>query len=210
MEVDTFWDGCSLVERVEGKVSGAPVLRDTRLPADALVGNVESFMELEGMTEQQAIDATLDCFPDTPGGRGYYSQAPRIPGGSLASLATLKMVLDEDVPKGLSEHLPGHDVHSVGSLGWKGTKNGSLLKLVESVSAEAFITADKSLEKQQVLAARPFRILMLSTNSWPLIQGHTVVIAKALEEAQLGTITKIDCGTFVPRRFRKAESNISE
>ena len=55
---DNLWDGCSLVERLEGKLSDAPVLKNTRLPADALVGNVESFMELEGMTEQQAIDAS--------------------------------------------------------------------------------------------------------------------------------------------------------
>jgi uncharacterized protein (DUF433 family) len=69
MQEDTFWDDCPLVERVPGKVSGAPVLKDTRLPADTLVGNVESFMELEGMTEEQAIDATLECFPDMPGGK---------------------------------------------------------------------------------------------------------------------------------------------
>jgi uncharacterized protein (DUF433 family) len=67
-EVDTFWDDCPLIERVPGKVSGAPVLKGTRLPADALVGNVESFIELEGMTEDQAIEATLECFPGTPGG----------------------------------------------------------------------------------------------------------------------------------------------
>ncbi len=66
--INTFWDDCSLVERVEGKVSGAPVLKGTRLPADTLVENVEAFMELESMNEEQAIEATLECFPSTPGG----------------------------------------------------------------------------------------------------------------------------------------------
>ena len=66
---DTFWDDCPLVERIPGKVSGGPVLKGTRLPADTLVENVEPFMELDGMTEDEAIDATLDCFPATPGGK---------------------------------------------------------------------------------------------------------------------------------------------
>lgn len=68
-EVDTFWDDCDLVHRDSEIVHGAPVLKGTRLPADTLTGNVESFMELAGMTEDQAIDATLECFPGTPGGK---------------------------------------------------------------------------------------------------------------------------------------------
>ena len=31
------WSGCSLIEVVKGKQSGAPVLRSTRIPADILV-----------------------------------------------------------------------------------------------------------------------------------------------------------------------------
>jgi hypothetical protein len=68
MEGD-FWSDCELTERIEGKVSGAPVLKGTRLPVDGLVENVESFMELEGMSEPDAIEATLEQFPDTPGGK---------------------------------------------------------------------------------------------------------------------------------------------
>ena len=115
----------------------------------------------------------------------------------------MKIVLDEGIPEGLAEYLSGHDVHSVGSLGWKGTKNGNLLKLIESVFAEAFVTADKSLEKQQILAGRPFATFVLSTNSWPVIQEHTLVIADALSGAKPGVVSKIHCGTFVPRRFRE-------
>ena len=54
-------------------VHGAPVMRSesgelTRLPVDALVGNVESFMELDGLSEDAAIEATLEQYPNTPGG----------------------------------------------------------------------------------------------------------------------------------------------
>ncbi len=73
-EVDRFWDDCPIVGRDPQMVHGAPVVKNergelTRLPADTLTGNVESFMEIDGMTEDQAIDATLECFPATPGGK---------------------------------------------------------------------------------------------------------------------------------------------
>jgi hypothetical protein len=48
---------------------GAPVLKGTRLPADTLVENVETFQGLDGMTMDQPVDATLNCFPNTPGGK---------------------------------------------------------------------------------------------------------------------------------------------
>jgi hypothetical protein len=73
-EIDAFWDGCPLTGRGPEMVHGAPVMKDekgelTRLPVDTLVENVEAFMELEGMTEDQAIEATLDCFPGVHGGK---------------------------------------------------------------------------------------------------------------------------------------------
>jgi uncharacterized protein (DUF433 family) len=62
------WLGCDLLESVPGKVSGAVVFKDTRLPVENVVENVDAFMEIEGMSEPEAIDATLECFPSVPGG----------------------------------------------------------------------------------------------------------------------------------------------
>ena len=73
-EVDKFWDDLpKLVERDPGMVHGAPVVKDenghlTRLPVAALVENVEAFMEIEYMSELEAIEATLEQFPGTQGG----------------------------------------------------------------------------------------------------------------------------------------------
>jgi uncharacterized protein (DUF433 family) len=64
-----FWDDFPLVSRDPEMVHGTPVLKGTRLPADTLVGSVESYEELSGMTGDQAIDATLEDFPSTPGGK---------------------------------------------------------------------------------------------------------------------------------------------
>jgi hypothetical protein len=62
------WLGCDLLEAVEGKVSGAVVFKDTRLPVEAIVENVDAFMELDGLSEDGAVAATLECFPSVPGG----------------------------------------------------------------------------------------------------------------------------------------------
>jgi uncharacterized protein (DUF433 family) len=56
------WSGCSLVESVPGKVSGAPVLVGTRIPADAIASNYDAFLE-EGLSPEEALDETLDCYP---------------------------------------------------------------------------------------------------------------------------------------------------
>ena len=33
------WTGCELVERIPGKVSGTPLLKNTRLPVEAILEN---------------------------------------------------------------------------------------------------------------------------------------------------------------------------
>jgi hypothetical protein len=62
------WLGCDLLEAVEGKVSGAVVFKDTRLPVEAIVENVDAFMEVDGLSEDGAVVATLECFLSVPGG----------------------------------------------------------------------------------------------------------------------------------------------
>jgi uncharacterized protein (DUF433 family) len=52
-----------LVETVPGKVSGAPLLENTRLPVDAITGNFDSFRD-EGLSPEDAIAETLDCYPE--------------------------------------------------------------------------------------------------------------------------------------------------
>lgn len=68
MEAKDFWKDCELVHSDPEIVSGAPVLKGTRLPADTLTDNVEAYVELQGLTEDQAIAETLASFPSTPGG----------------------------------------------------------------------------------------------------------------------------------------------
>ncbi len=55
--------GCELVEVIPGKVSGAPLLKNTRLPVEAITGNYDAFRD-EGLSPDQALAETLDCYPE--------------------------------------------------------------------------------------------------------------------------------------------------
>jgi uncharacterized protein (DUF433 family) len=48
---------------IPGKVSGAPLLKHTRLPVDAIIGNYDAFRD-EGLSPEAAIAETLDCYPE--------------------------------------------------------------------------------------------------------------------------------------------------
>jgi uncharacterized protein (DUF433 family) len=45
--MDMNWDGCAEVERVEGKMSGEPVIKGTRVLAQTIVDNYDSGSSLD-------------------------------------------------------------------------------------------------------------------------------------------------------------------
>ncbi len=61
----------------------------------------------------------------------------------------MKVLLDECLPVRLKDYLPEFEVATVVDAGWKGFKNGKLLKLAEEYKFEALFTVDKNLNFQQ-------------------------------------------------------------
>jgi uncharacterized protein (DUF433 family) len=57
------WSDCPLVEVIPGKVSGAPLLKGTRLPVEAITSNYDAFRD-QGLSPDAAIIETLDCYPE--------------------------------------------------------------------------------------------------------------------------------------------------
>jgi predicted nuclease of predicted toxin-antitoxin system len=76
----------------------------------------------------------------------------------------MRVLLDECIPRRLKEALPGHDVHTVADMGWRGRKNGELLS-VASAYFDVFITVDRSIEYQQNLLAFAIAVLLLHARS---------------------------------------------
>ncbi len=66
------WSECPLVEIKPGVHSGAPVLRDTRMPANAIVDNFEYGMSVSEIAEQ------FELAPDRIEAILAYAQSHRV------------------------------------------------------------------------------------------------------------------------------------
>jgi len=77
----------------------------------------------------------------------------------------MKVLLDECLPKKLKREVQADVVRTVPEMGWAGTKNGALLRLVER-EFDVFLTNDQSLEHQQNLKQvdLAFIVLVALTN----------------------------------------------
>lgn len=74
---------------------------------------------------------------------------------------SLRVLLDENVPRQLAREMPGHLVSTVGAEGWKGVLNGALLRRAEAAGFNVFVTADRNLEYQQTLTGRAFGVVVI-------------------------------------------------
>lgn len=66
----------------------------------------------------------------------------------------MRILLDESLPRRLSQTLAEHAVSTVVEAGWSGIQNGKLLALAAE-QFDVFITADQNLQYQQNLATLP-------------------------------------------------------
>jgi len=72
----------------------------------------------------------------------------------------MKVLLDECLPKKLKREVHADVVRTVPEMGWAGTKNGALLRLVER-EFDVFLTNDQSLEHQQNLKRFDLAVVVL-------------------------------------------------
>jgi len=67
----------------------------------------------------------------------------------------MRLLLDEQLPKGLAVELHGHAVDTVSGRGWSGIKNGELLRRM-SGQYDILVMMDRSIEFQQRIPTLPF------------------------------------------------------
>ena len=71
-----FWDGCPVVEIIPGKVSGAPLLKGTRMPARGVLENAED-LSAEEIAETFELDLDMvRAVLDHAARRGFLSGEP--------------------------------------------------------------------------------------------------------------------------------------
>src|SRR5690348_14431818 len=83
------------------------------------------------------------------------------------ALERMRILLDENTPRGVRRILSGHDVRTSPEMGWAGIANGQLLDEAEKAGFDALITSDQNFVFQQNLAGRNIAVVVLSTNTWP-------------------------------------------
>lgn len=100
----------------------------------------------------------------------------------------MNILLDECTPRAVKKRLPHLPIRTVQEMGWSGVKNGKLLALADE-RFDVFITTDKNLRYQQNLARVKLAILLLPTNSVPVV----IALLPQIE----ATLTTIQSGDFV-------------
>ena len=75
----------------------------------------------------------------------------------------MKILFDENVTRKLKKDLPDFEVWTVSEMGWKGKKNGVLLREILTEGFEALITGDKNIEHQQNFRDYPIPVVILNT-----------------------------------------------
>ena len=97
----------------------------------------------------------------------------------------MRILLDENTPRGVRRILTGHDVRTAPEMGWAAYSNGQLLDEAEKAGFDALVTCDQNLVFQQNLTDRNIAVVILSTNIWPIIRAQPHRVQRAVGSASL-------------------------
>ena len=105
----------------------------------------------------------------------------------------MRILLDECLPARLRRALPGHDVHTVQSLGWAGTTNGALLRRAVAGGFSVFLTVDRNLEYQQDVPAVQLAIVALRAHTNDIVDLLPLMpaVLAVLPDVALGCVTRV-------------------
>jgi len=105
----------------------------------------------------------------------------------------MKILLDECLPLDFRLSFPQHDTHSAEWAGFKGMKNGELLKSAEGAAYDVLLTVDQALpQRQNLVGIRLATVVLHSvTNQLEDLLPLVKTIEAALEAISPGSIVTI-------------------
>jgi hypothetical protein len=104
----------------------------------------------------------------------------------------VRVLFDQGTPVPLRASLTQHEVATAYERGWSTLKNGDLLDAAEREGFDALITTDRNLPYRHNLKARRIAIVVLSTTSWPRIQGEVAALVQAVNGATPGSCVEVE------------------
>ncbi len=99
----------------------------------------------------------------------------------------MRLLLDENLPTRLRHDFLPHDAFTVRYKGWKGKKNGELLKLMLADGFDALVTRDRSLQHQQNFLNYPITVFVLKTRD-DYYQALAPLVPRILEYLDAGIL----------------------
>lgn len=102
-----------------------------------------------------------------------------------------RILLDESVPRPLLRSFADAEAVTIDQLGWKGMRNGELLRQAEAHRFDVLITSDKNMRHQNSLAGYRLAVLVLPHTNWPLLRLMQQSIAVAATSAQPAQFTEL-------------------
>ena len=106
----------------------------------------------------------------------------------------MKLLLDENLPHKLRQHLPGHDVFTIAYMKWGGIRNGELLARAAAEQFDALITIDSGIEFEQNLPVLPCSVVIIRapSNAFEHIEPFLPALLDALKTLPPKSLIKIE------------------
>lgn len=104
----------------------------------------------------------------------------------------MRVLLDENLPRGLKQHLAEHEVTTVAEIGWTGASDAELL-LQAGDRFDVLLTADRNLEFQQNVSKARVGIVVVEARNTRLetLLPLAPAILRALSRARAGSVLRV-------------------
>ena len=103
----------------------------------------------------------------------------------------MRILFDNDTPRGVANGLPGHTVEECRAHGWDTLRNGELLDAAEAAGFDVLVTTDRNIRYQQNLTNRTIAIVVLGKGRWRLIKNRLPEVAAAVAAATPGSVVEV-------------------
>ncbi|HKS22396.1 MAG TPA: DUF5615 family PIN-like protein [Thermoanaerobaculia bacterium] len=105
----------------------------------------------------------------------------------------MRILIDESLPVKFATLLAGHDVSTVRNQGWRGLRNGVLLRTAVEHGFQLLVTADQSLRHQQNVRAIGIAVVVIAgtRTTMALLRPMIPKILSAVAIIQPGEVIEI-------------------
>lgn len=182
------WSQCPAVESVPGRLSGAWVFRNTRMPVSTVFENLKAGASIEEIMDwydvaRDQILAVLELLR-----AAWILQCCQTP----IWHPSMRILFDHNIPAPLAAFLQGHSVIKAKDAGWDTLDNGDLIAAAEQSGFEVLIAGDKNIRYQQNLRNRKIAIVVLSSPQWPAVQRKLEAVITAVNCAIPGAYISVE------------------